>query len=131
MSNQTDMTNAFECFDCGSKDFRRVVRAEKFTYGQGKDAVELTADIPVLICQACGEEIIPSEAEELQNEAVCRHLGVMTPREIKALRQRRGWSQQDLADQTGCGVASVKRWEAGTLVQQRSIDSLMHSESEM
>ncbi len=36
-----------------------------------------------------------------------------TPERLHALRRRRGWSQQDLAEALGCNVSSVGRWEAG------------------
>jgi len=36
----------------------------------------------------------------------------MTPEEIKALRKKRGWTQQQLAAEVGVAVSSVARWES-------------------
>ena len=36
-----------------------------------------------------------------------------SPTALRALRKRRGWSQQDLAHALGVHVATVGRWEAG------------------
>lgn len=36
----------------------------------------------------------------------------MTPKEIKALRKKRGWTQQQLAAEVGVAVSSVARWES-------------------
>lgn len=36
----------------------------------------------------------------------------MTPEEIKALRKKRGWTQQQLAAEIGVALSSVARWES-------------------
>lgn len=36
----------------------------------------------------------------------------MTPENIKALRQQRGWTQQQLATEVGVAISSVARWES-------------------
>lgn len=36
----------------------------------------------------------------------------MTPHQIKALRQQRGWTQQKLAETIGVAVSSIARWES-------------------
>lgn len=59
---------------------------EKFVYGSGHDRVLLSAVVPVYECGQCGEMYTGHEAEELRHEAVCRHLGRLTPREIKMTR---------------------------------------------
>jgi DNA-binding transcriptional regulator YiaG len=38
----------------------------------------------------------------------------MSPTEILATRNRKGWTQQGLADALGVSVRTVKHWEAGT-----------------
>ena len=47
-----------------------------------REAVELTAQVPVRTCNACGFQFTDDVAEEARHEVVCRHLGVMTPKEI-------------------------------------------------
>ena len=37
----------------------------------------------------------------------------MTPTEIRETRNRKGWSQQALADALGVSVRTVKFWESG------------------
>ncbi|KKM05357.1 hypothetical protein LCGC14_1755010, partial [marine sediment metagenome] len=37
---------------------------------------------------------------------------VLTPTQIRKLRQERGWSQQALADKLGVNRTTVVRWEA-------------------
>ena len=42
-------------------------------------------------------------------------LSELTPEAIKCFRNMKGLSQQNLATQLGVGVATVSRWERGTL----------------
>jgi transcriptional regulator with XRE-family HTH domain len=47
---------------------------------------------------------------------------VLTPTQIRKLRQDRGWSQQALADKLGVNRTTVVRWEAGEV---KAISALM------
>ena len=58
----------------------------KFTYGVGDDAVELRTDLPYGRCAACDLEFLDSDGERCKHEAVCKHLGVLSPWEIKDIR---------------------------------------------
>src|SRR5262245_15587938 len=89
------------CAICGENTAIQSTKNQQFTYRDGSNGVMLVAEIPVLSCSTCGEVYTAPGAEEAQHNAVCRHLDRLTPGEIKALRQRNGWSQQKLADVTG------------------------------
>ena len=47
---------------------------------------------------------------------------MLTPTQIRKLRQDRGWSQQALADKLGVNRTTVVRWEAGEV---KAIAALM------
>ncbi|KKK69879.1 hypothetical protein LCGC14_2929640 [marine sediment metagenome] len=47
---------------------------------------------------------------------------MLTPTQIRQLRQERGWSQQALADRLGVNRTTVVRWEAGEV---KAISALM------
>ncbi|SUU90710.1 putative zinc finger/helix-turn-helix YgiT family protein [Aminobacter aminovorans] len=98
---------------------------EKFAYGSGDDQVLLSAVVPVYECGECGEMHTGHEAEELRHEAVCRHLGRLTPHEIKAIRESYHLTQEKFADVSGFGVASIKRWELGNQIQGESANNLL------
>lgn len=95
---------------------------QKFNYGPEADGVVLAAVVPVLTCRDCDEQILGEEAEEIMHEAICAYLGRLTPREIKAIRTSFGMLQEDFAELTGYGTASIKRWEAGSQIQSDSVD---------
>lgn len=95
---------------------------DPFMYGVGDEAVELSADIPVHSCTRCDASYTGTEAERIEHDAVCRHLGVLTPEEIQGIRKRHGLSRAAFARLTGFGKASLARWERGELIQNISSD---------
>src|SRR5258707_15626406 len=89
-----------ECPSCGSTGTQTSQENEQFVYGEKGHSVELSAQIPVRTCLSCGFQFTDSEAEVAHHEAVCRHLGVLTPGEILALRARYGLSRSVFAELT-------------------------------
>src|SRR4051812_48553382 len=76
------------CPSCGSTRLQEQLHHEKFTYGEDENAVELGATVPFSICESCGYQFFRSDAEDAKHDAVCAHLGVMSPQEVNAIRNR-------------------------------------------
>jgi putative zinc finger/helix-turn-helix YgiT family protein len=128
VGNHSETHDALEdCLLCGNKTAKRSVQTQQFAYNENGEEVLLVADIPVVSCSACGEVYTAEGAEEAQHDAVCRYLKRLTPSEIRALRQRLGMSQAKFAEATRIGVASIKRWESGNLIQNASLDARLRS----
>ncbi len=113
------------CPACSGSAIATRWEDDQFTYGAGKEAVELTAKVPVRNCGTCGLEYLDEEAEKIRHERVCLHLQILTPTQIVANREIYGLSQQQFADITRIGRASLTRWETGTLYQNPANDSLI------
>lgn len=113
------------CPDCESQSAHRSMKAQEFEYGRVPEQVMLMANVPVWTCSECGYQFGDWEADDIRHEAVCRHLGVLPPSEIIALRTKLGLTQKQLADLTKVGEASIKRWEAGNVIQNSSADMLL------
>jgi putative zinc finger/helix-turn-helix YgiT family protein len=113
------------CDECGGYAVQMSFKDDRFFYGSGTDAVELTARVPVWTCDKCGHAYTEGDAEDLRHEVVCRHLGVLSPTQVRAVREKYGMSQSEFAKATGFGLASVKRWETGALIQNQSTDRLL------
>lgn len=114
------------CAACGGGNLSRRMETDEFEHGAGEGAVSLNANVVVLTCDDCDFEFTGPSAEVARHEAVCRHLGIMTPAEIRDLRGRYGLSRQSFASLTRLGAASIARWEAGSLLQNRAYDSLLY-----
>jgi putative zinc finger/helix-turn-helix YgiT family protein len=115
-----------ECLECGSTALEERFDEETFEYGGREKPFTVTARIPSLLCTACGVRFYDEAAEWARHEAACRHLGVMTPDEIRALRKRHGPTQEAFAEMTGLGVASLGRWERGAGIQNEAYDALLY-----
>ena len=111
----------YTCFECDAPT-RAEWREHAFIYGVGASAVKLSATLPVRVCNSCGFEFLDHEAETLQHEAVCAHLGVLTPKEIRGIRKMHGMSRAEFSKVTGLGEATLNRWENAILIQNTAND---------
>lgn len=76
-------------------------------------------------CGACHEQIVPPALEQAIERERCRRLGLLTPEEIKAVRERTGLSAVDMATLLGVGEKTYTRWENGRSLQNKSNDTLI------
>lgn len=113
-----DEPTCFECDAPANTEWREHI----FPYGLDDSAPELTVNLPVRICSSCGFEFLDHEAEILKHEAVCVHLGVLSPKEIRAIREAYGLSRSEFAQVTGLGEATLNRWENGIKIQTLAND---------
>jgi len=114
------------CPNCESNDVKTTLEHETFTYGEGASAAEVTADVPVRTCTNCSFQFTDGDAEEARHDAVCRHLNVLTPKEVLELRKRYDMSRAQFAELTRLGEASLARWENGLLIQNGANDQLLY-----
>ena len=109
------------CPQCGSAVDTEMFQ-HTFRYGNGQSAADIAVLLPLRRCAQCDFEYLDHEGERVKHEALCRHLGVLTPSEIRGVRERRGLTRAEFAELTGLGVASLNRWENGTSVQSVAND---------
>jgi putative zinc finger/helix-turn-helix YgiT family protein len=110
------------CHLCEEGDATLSYEDQAFNYGPVENGVVVHARVPVWTCDACGEQYVDEEAEDIRHDAVCTHFGRLTPREVRQLRLEFHMLQEQFAEFTGYGVASVKRWESGAQIQSESVD---------
>ena len=81
-SSQGDLA----CPLCDGKPIVTIQRTDAFKYGCGASAVTLTVDLPVRSCPKCDFEFVDHEGDRIRHEAVCRHLGALTPGTVSEFR---------------------------------------------
>jgi len=114
------------CPDCGSNKIEMSEENHTFTYGRAEDKVDLRVKVPVQTCSECRASFIDHIAEEICHEAVCQHLGVMTPSQIKGLRKLYNLTQAQFREITKLGEATLSRWERGLVIQNQAYDNYMY-----
>ena len=122
--NQRHFAPTINCPDCDSSRVSTRLTPHKFKYGVGEDAPELSCVLPVRVCAECGAEFVDEEGEVVRHEAVCRHLALLTPRNVSCLRENVG-TQVQFGELTGIGEASLSRWETGASLQSRAFDNFL------
>ena len=111
-----------KCRQCGEYSVTTHWHHDTFKYGSGNSAPMLHVDLPVRRCETCDYEFLDHEGERLRHEAVCRHLGVLSPAEISDIRKRFTMTRAEFSEVTGLGEASLERWENGAAVQNLADD---------
>lgn len=87
--------------------------------------VDIAVDAEAFVCPQCGLEAGTLQTAGAMQLAIAdayrAKQGLLTSNEIKELRKARNLTQRDLAEIMNIGIASIKRWETGT-VQSGSMD---------
>lgn len=126
MSQLTSAITKIECPSCGSYNVSSTPEVDHFKYGDKDDAATLSASICVHHCASCDFTFTAEDASEIRHEAVCRHLGVLTPTEVRRVRERHALSQAEFSELSKIGKASLARWENGVLIQNQANDNLLY-----
>jgi len=102
---------------CTNCDIKRdyVIKLEEQTFTIRKEKVN--AVIKACYCKKCGEPVtVDSIFEENMRtfyDAYRKKKGLLTSKEIKAIRKKRNLSQSDVAELIGCGQKTITRYETG------------------
>lgn len=125
---QQPAEQASRCPTCNAGWLRDKVVMEQFEFEvDGKTKTVIVENVPVSQCDnaVCGERLSGPQAARIRHEAICQTFGLLTPREIQAIRERLELSQDRFAQLTGIGVATISRWERGRLLQNRAMDNFL------
>lgn len=122
---QAGEEDGLTCPQCGAKTVTTTVCSHTFPVGSGEDAIDIEVQLPARQCQSCDFGFLDAEAEEIKHNAVCQHLGVLTPSEIRGIRESYSMSRSAFARLTGFGEATLGRWENGITVQNLANDRFL------
>ncbi|MCI0378496.1 MAG: type II toxin-antitoxin system MqsA family antitoxin [Gemmataceae bacterium] len=114
--------NKQKCVVCGKGLLRAVTVSREVDYNDDGSALKIQVKLPAEKCSHCGETFFGPQAAQVEHAALCRALGLLTPKEIVALREALGLSQEEFSDLTGIGRATISRWERGRLLPNKAMD---------
>lgn len=114
------------CPVCGKEQETEVIEKEEVSTVRG-DKIKALARIRV--CSVCGEELFDEELEEENIQRVYdiyrKKHGILSPEEIKNIRESYGLSQRAFAKLLGIGEASIARYETGALPEKSLSNMIM------
>lgn len=76
-------------------------------------------------CESCGEDILPHELDAAIDRERYRRLGLLTPEDIRRVREKTGLSAVDMSHFLGVGEKTFTRWENGYSLQTKASDTLI------
>lgn len=95
------------------------------------DGKSVAYNVPVTVSAVFNEDyqdyILDGNALAEIDRVKARHMGLLPPNEIKALRSRLGLTQKELAELLQIGEKSWSRWETGREHPSRSINILIRA----
>lgn len=124
-----------KCEACGECVATRVQRDfEERVSHEGREPIEIRVQgVDTIVCgnPACPIDhpdrlkLLDDAATWRITEETARQLGLLTPSQIRAGRERLGLTQQELQELLRLGGNSLSRWESGAVYQSRSMDTLL------
>lgn len=94
----------------------------------GKSVAEV---VPVMVPVEWDEDahdwVLTVEAMDLIEETKARHMGLLTPKEIRELRERLGHTQEQMSDLLKLGAKTWSRWETGRQRPSQSLNLLLRA----
>jgi putative zinc finger/helix-turn-helix YgiT family protein len=108
---------------CGTGTLHDVAVMEQVMVEE--DGTSIAVEVPAVRCDRCGATYTDHRAEPVRRAAVCRHFGLLTPEEIRAIRTSLDISRPKFSEAFGIPTASLERWENGRLMQNDSMDTLL------
>lgn len=89
-----------------------------------KEAVYVET-IEVEVYENFGQDFLTPKSSELIERTIARHLGFMHGKDIRALRKRLGFTQDELSGLLDCGKKSLSRWESGRGLPSGIVNKLL------
>lgn len=92
----------------------------------GSEIVDrISVKIPVTRDPQTGEALLTPEAHEKIEQTQARHMGLISPTELRNIRRRLGLTQRELGNLIQVGEKSYTRWETGRARPSRSLNVLL------
>ncbi len=88
-------------------------------------AEHITVDVPMRWDSGLEEWLLDGDALEALEAAKARHMGLLLPTELRALRERLGMTQREIGELLRIGAKSWTRWESGLQRPSQVINLLL------
>ena len=114
------------CSICGKGPFKKEVIEETFSY---KGETITIPDYIVYKCDLCNEAIVDKQTLKTSGKLLknfkCKVDGLLTGEEIREIRKKVGFTQEQMSEILGGGLKGFARYEAGQICQSKAMDNLL------
>jgi putative zinc finger/helix-turn-helix YgiT family protein len=91
----------------------------------GKSRALTVPNVTWLECKDCSEVILDDQSMSTIEAGQRKARGLLTPQEIRALRERLDKTQKGMSELLGIGEKTYCRWESGSYIQSEAFDRYM------
>jgi YgiT-type zinc finger domain-containing protein len=96
---------------------------ERYEYeGDGETRIVIAENVPVKVCEVCGETLSGLKAACIHREAIARTFGLLAGEEVRSFREELGKSLSEFATMTGIPEDDLSNWERSRTLQDRALD---------
>jgi putative zinc finger/helix-turn-helix YgiT family protein len=122
----SDRPFPWHCQRCGQERIvpTRIDYPMEVNY-DGRIVAFIAKGIEIPICQNCGDKRFTLEVDDQINAALCAHLGLLTPEQIREGIERLGLTQKEVAERLGIAEATLSRWVNKVVIQSRAMDNYL------
>jgi HTH-type transcriptional regulator / antitoxin MqsA len=114
------------CPVCGAGELEKKTVEERFTY---KGETLTVPDYVVYECAACGEALVDpassKRSSKLLKDFSRKVDGLLPTADIKRIRKKLGFTQEQMAEVCGGGLKGFTRYESGQVIQSKGMDNLL------
>ena len=110
------MEKIYFCYECNTTTNTKIIEKEQTLNVKGKD---ITLPVQVRVCAICGEEILDEELDSKTLDMFYKQYRILenllSPEEIKSIRQKYNLSQASFSKFLGFGEKTITRYENGAI----------------
>ena len=100
-----------------------VIPFEVHSHHDNREVVFVVPNLRTPKCSNCGEVFLTTPASVQIANATRKHLGLLSPEEIKSQVHDLGITQKRLAQEMNVSAETLSRWVSGTIIQSKNSDN--------
>ncbi|MEX2579680.1 MAG: type II TA system antitoxin MqsA family protein [Verrucomicrobiales bacterium] len=120
---RTETTESIPCFECESGELKPTL--QDYASKHPKLGEFTVPDVPVLVCDQCGDTVIGEEGNAKIDAWLDKALNVISPEEIRQFLDKYSLTQKEASRITGLGEKNICRWLGGRSRPSESVSNLL------
>jgi putative zinc finger/helix-turn-helix YgiT family protein len=114
------------CSECGRESVQpSIIAYDAAVKHDGRLYQFHIPELHVDKCANCGEFFINAASDDEISQALRKHLGLLSPEEIRGQIETLGLTQKEFGERIGVAAETISRWLSGGYIQSRAMDNLM------